>query len=191
MRSTGPAMVGQSKKRIPKKAVYALLVIALVLIAIFVYHMHSQNNQASNAIDANDLQIQTYKKSKNVDDMRVVLSAYEGKGDYESALPLAQKIAGQTKTTDDYMAVLNICAQQNISGKDSCLKDVVGQLKPKITSMTFNSSYAAGALLEKNGYKKDAADFYQRAYDVYAPDPKAENMMSQVQLKAHIDELRK
>ena len=176
-----------------KKILPALVALIVLLLIFFGYrHFHNSKSKLSNPnLNANDLQIETFKNSTNVGDMRVVLSAYEGKNDYKTALPLAEKIADQTKSYQDYMAVLNICALHDVSDKSGCITDVVNKLKPLIGQMPFGSAYAAGVLIEKSGNGKLAVDFYQRAYDTYAPDPKAENMLTKEQLKTKIDDLRK
>jgi len=186
-----PAGSGMTVRSTVKKIISVLIAVVILLLVVLVYRHYHKNPLASPNLDATDLQIQTFKNSNNVDDMRVVLSSYEAKNDYRTALPLAQKIADKTKTYQDYLAVLNICTRQNVPNKSGCINDMVSKLKPLIGQIPFSSAYAAGVLLEKSGNGKLAVDFYQRAYDVYAPDPKAENMMSKDQLKAKIDELRK
>jgi hypothetical protein len=175
-----------------KKIITILIVVMALAVALLVYRHHKDKNPlATPNLDATELQIQTFKNSSNVDDMRVVVSAYENKNDYKDALPLAQKVADKTKTYQDYMAVLDICTRQSVPDKSGCINDTVNKLKPLLSKMPFSSAYAAGVLLERSGNGKLAVDFYQRAYAVYAPDPKAENMMSKDQLKAKVDELRK
>jgi len=175
-----------------KKLYTISALIVLVIGGALIYrHFHANHIVIATEQNINDLQIQRYQNSKDTNDKRVLISAYENKGDYQAAHDLAMGVAQQTKTLQDYMAVLNICALHNVANKSSCINDIATTLEPLIPQMTFTTAYSAGILLEKNNHKKDAAAFYQRAYDTYTFDPKAENLMSQGQLKAHIDELRK
>jgi tetratricopeptide (TPR) repeat protein len=167
-------------------------VVVIVVGILLIYHHHQQaQKDASNIANADSLIIGRFKNSKDVSDKRALISAYTEQGDYDAALPIAKEIAAATRTYQDYMAVLSICGLNDVKGKQECLSQVDASLKPLVGKMPFSSAYAAGVILEKNGIKKDAAVFYQRALDTYAPDPKAQNMMTKEQLKAKIDELRK
>jgi hypothetical protein len=78
----------------------------------------------------------------------------------------------------------------DVPNKNSCISDTVSKLKPLIQQLAFPDAYGAGGMLEKANYKKDAADFYQRAYNVYDGTAQGDNLMTKDQLKKHINELR-
>lgn len=179
-----------SSRRLLGLVTIAVLAVS-VIVGVIYYRNHRPSVSQNLSENADDATIRQLKKSNNIIDKRSVISAYMGKGDYEAALNLAQTVASLTNTYQDYMTVLSICSIRQVNNKDACIKKVASQLKPLIGSMPFNSAYSAGAYLEKNDYKKDAVDFYKRAYDVYSPDPQAENMMSQEQLNNRINELLK
>jgi hypothetical protein len=172
-----------TKSRVITIAVMLVLVVG----AVFLWHWHKNRSVA--IINGNDEQIQEHKDSNSPDDRRTILSAYAAKDDYADAAPIARALAKQTKTYQDYLALISICGLHDVPDKDACLDEGVNGAKPLVNSIPFNGAYNAGVILEKNNRKTDAKVFYQRAYDTYTPDPNAENMMTKDQLKAHINEL--
>jgi hypothetical protein len=172
------------------RSAIAFLLVALIIVgaAFYLWHRHNQQKLVAVA-NANDKIISESIKSNKPDDKRTVLSAYVAEDNYEAAAPIARALAAQTKTYQDYLAALSICGLHDVSNQQDCITEVIDGAKPQISSIPFQGAYTAGAILEKNNFKKDAKVFYQRAYDIYAPDPNAQNMMTKDQLKAHIDAL--
>ncbi|MBX4197089.1 hypothetical protein KW801_00850 [Candidatus Saccharibacteria bacterium] len=181
-----------NKRRLVYTLIQALIVLFIIAFAYnHIFRTNLFGSSGGHSPTADDADIKAFKNSQNINDKKVLISAYEDKKDYAKALTIAKDVADKSRTYQDYMTVLSICALYDVPDKQSCLSQTAANLKPLLSSMPFSSAYAAGALLEKNNLKKQAADFYQRAYDTYSPDPNAENMMSKEQLKNHIDELRK
>lgn len=169
--------------------VYLVSIVLVILAGLGIYRHYHPKTVA--VVNAQDSIINEHKNSTDLADKRTLISAYEDKNDFSSALLIAKQVAGSTKTYQDYMAVLSICTLRNVADKKACVDEAYKNLKPLVSAMPFYSAYTVGALLEKNGYKKETITFYQRAYATYDANTGGENLMSRDQLKSHIDELSK
>jgi hypothetical protein len=174
------------------KVILAQLLIALALVVGWKIYRHYRPAIVPNlSQNADDATVREFKNSNDPVSQRSVISAYIDKGDYESAKTTAANLAAKTNDYQDYLQLLVICGVRNVNNKESCIINADNHLKPLVKNMPFLSAYTAAKLLEQDGHNADAVIFYQRAYDVYAPETGAQGMLTQDQLKTHIDELRK
>lgn len=177
-----------------KKLLVARLFLILILLAtaylLFVNKGQNYNfTPEHNAVS--DKKIAAYEKSSSLVDKRLLLSQYLNKEDYNSAKKVSLAIADDTKTSDDYLEVLRICALYDVSGKEACVEDATSKLKPFIDELSFRAAYTTGSLLEKTNTKKESVVFYQRALSAYDDSQADEYTMSKDELKKHIDEITK
>lgn len=144
--------------------------------------------EAPNAADAN---IVRYKDSQNPQELRTLLNAYLMNSQYDQAVSTAKKIAGMTGAFEDHLAVLNVCASRQVAARQQCVDETAAKLRPHIGRLTFSNAYSIGAMLEQTGQRKAAAEYYERAYQVYDATRADEYTKSKEQLRNHINELNK
>jgi hypothetical protein len=165
-----------------------VLLLAVAVVLHFIKNAKSDDKPQKATVTSSDTlgKINYLKNSQNLDDIRNVKLQYLSAGDYNNALDTAKKIASKTQDPQDYLEVLRISSVYSVNSKEAEISSAVVALKPKVNSLTFRQSYAAGNNLEYAKHNKDAAFFYQHAYDTYDETQKDPYTMSKTELKSHI-----
>lgn len=141
--------------------------------------------------DANHVLVNELKNSDKPEEIKTLIAAYLASKQYDKAEVAARGIAEKSQASTDFIGWLSICVAHQVTNKETCINEAITKLKPLISKMDFFSAYSVGSLLVEAGKKKEAVDFYVRAFETYDSKVADEYTMSKDKLKSHIDELRK
>jgi tetratricopeptide (TPR) repeat protein len=182
-------------KQIDKK-VWTIRLLALVLIVMlaiggvkFYKDRHKPKQTFPPSPSAVDESIKSLQSSTELGDKRNLAGDYTQKGDYNQAEEILNSVAHQTNDLKDWVGLINLCSQYNVTGKQNCLSTAAAKVKPQLSNLSFYEAYSIGSMLDQGNDKKDAIVFYQKAYDIY--DPAAADIYTKTkdQIKQRIDQL--